>query len=62
MITYRLNSIKQKTILVQERTKDILTIVQEKNAPLLSEIYKGANANANTSKVKMGNISLQNTT
>ena len=40
-ITYRISSTKQKTILMQERLKDIMGIVKEKNPILLQEIYKG---------------------
>ena len=41
MITYRISSTKQKTVLMQERLKDIMTIVKDKNPILLQEIYKG---------------------
>ncbi len=41
MVTYRISSTKQKTILMQERLKDIMMIVKNKNPVLLSEIYKG---------------------
>ena len=41
MITFRISSTKQKTVLMQERLKDIMTIVREKNPILLQEIYKG---------------------
>jgi hypothetical protein len=41
MVTYRISSTKQKTILMQERLKDIMMIVKDKNPVLLSEIYKG---------------------
>eukprot|EP00347_Sterkiella_histriomuscorum_P007159 403350037 len=39
-ITYRLTSIRQKTTLMQERIKDVMAIVEEKNPMLVSEIYK----------------------
>lgn len=42
LITYRISSTKQKTILVQERLKDIMKIVKDKNPVLMQEIYKGA--------------------
>ena len=40
-VTYRISSTKQKTVLIQERLKDIMKIVQDKNPTLLQEIYKG---------------------
>jgi hypothetical protein len=39
-ITYRISSSKQKTVLMQERLKDIMEIVKTKNPVLLTEIYK----------------------
>ncbi|CDW72981.1 UNKNOWN [Stylonychia lemnae] len=39
-ITYRLSATKQKTIMMQERVKDIMAIVEEKNPILMQEIYK----------------------
>ena len=41
MVTNCISSTKQKTILMQERLKDIMMIVKDKNPVLLSEIYKG---------------------
>ena len=41
MVTYRISSTKQKTVLMQERLKDIMNIVKAKNPVLLQEIYKG---------------------
>jgi hypothetical protein len=41
MIAFRISSTKQKTVLMQERLKDIMTIVKDKNPILLQEIYKG---------------------
>lgn len=41
-ITYRISSTKQKTVLMQERLKDIMGIVKEKNPILMQEVYKGA--------------------
>jgi hypothetical protein len=35
MITYRISSTKQKTVLMQERLKDIMNIVKEKNPVLV---------------------------
>lgn len=32
---------KQKTLLMQERLKDVITIVEEKNPILVNEIFKG---------------------
>jgi hypothetical protein len=40
-ITYRISSTKQKTILMQERLKEIMEIVKEKNPILMHELYKG---------------------
>ena len=42
MVTYRISSTKQKTTLMQERLKDIMNIVKEKNPILMQEVYKGA--------------------
>lgn len=53
MITFRISSTKQKTVLMQERLKDIMMIVKEKNPVLMQEIYKGSGgmgASLNTMK------------
>ena len=51
MVTYRISSTKQKTILMQERLKDIMMIVKDKNPVLMHEIYKGSSGMAGTAAV-----------
>ena len=40
-ISYRINATQQLNMLVQERLKDISSIVEEKNPTLMKEIRKG---------------------
>jgi hypothetical protein len=48
MVTYRISSTKQKTILMQERLKDIMMVVKDKNPVLMQEIIKGSSGMAGT--------------
>lgn len=43
-ITFGLNSTRQKTLIMQERLKDVMGIVEQRNPMLLNEICKGASA------------------
>jgi biotin synthase-related radical SAM superfamily protein len=48
LITYRISSTKQKTTLMQERLKDVMSIVKAKNPVLMQEIYRGSFGGAKT--------------
>jgi hypothetical protein len=43
---------------MQERLKDVMKIVEEKNPLLVQEVYKGSTAGITGSKVKMMNMSV----
>lgn len=55
-VTFRLNSMKQRTLLMQERLKDVMKIVKDKNPILVSEIYKGSSVSISGTSIKMMNM------
>ena len=59
-ISYRINHAQQMNMLIQERIKDINSIIEQKNKGLMKEIKKGVEVGLSTSiqgqKVDIPNI------